>query len=60
MVTTARCDDRIRRGTVSAPHGWDDANVCRLTSAEAGVDALTGMVWQSGIPVTVTARARAT
>jgi anaerobic selenocysteine-containing dehydrogenase len=47
-------DDRIRAGTVSLPHGWDDVNVAALTSATTGVDPLTGMVWQSGIPVSVT------
>jgi anaerobic selenocysteine-containing dehydrogenase len=50
---TASIDDRMRPGAVSMPHGWDDANVCAITSASIGVDPLTGMVWQSGIPVEV-------
>src|SRR5690606_8264583 len=53
LTAVARVDDRIRRGTVSLPHGWDDTNVCALTSASAHVDPLTGMVRQSGIPVEV-------
>lgn len=53
MSTTAVLDDRMVEGAVSAPHGWDDTNVGVLTSASAGVDPLTGMVWQSGIPVSI-------
>jgi anaerobic selenocysteine-containing dehydrogenase len=49
----AKVDDRIARGTVSLPHGWDDVNVSQLTSASIGVDPLTGMVLQSGLPVEV-------
>ena len=36
---------------MSIPHGWADPNVCTLTTAEVDVDPLTGMVWQSGLPV---------
>ena len=53
LTAIARVDERIRPGTVSLPHGWDDTNVCALTSAAAHVDPLTGMVRQSGIPVEV-------
>jgi anaerobic selenocysteine-containing dehydrogenase len=45
--------ERVRRGTVSMPHGWADVNVCALTTARSEVDPLTGMVRQSGIPVEV-------
>jgi anaerobic selenocysteine-containing dehydrogenase len=51
LRATAQIDDRIARNTVSLPHGWDDVNVSMLTSASTGVDELTGMVWQSGLPV---------
>ncbi|MEO5839259.1 MAG: molybdopterin-dependent oxidoreductase [Acidimicrobiales bacterium] len=50
----ARVDATVARGAVALAHGWAAPNVCDLTSADAGVDALTGMVQQSGIPVTVT------
>jgi anaerobic selenocysteine-containing dehydrogenase len=59
FAVVAVCDDRIRPGVVSAPHGWEDANVGALTSAAVGVDPLTGMVWQSGIPVEVKPQAPA-
>ncbi|MCY3863494.1 MAG: hypothetical protein OXG67_16240, partial [bacterium] len=51
LVGTARTSDEIAPGAVSIPHGWDDPNVCTLTTAEVDVDPLTGMVWQSGLPV---------
>ncbi len=51
LVGTARTSDEIATGAVSIPHGWADPNVCTLTTAEADVDPLTGMVWQSGLPV---------
>jgi hypothetical protein len=42
------------QGSVSVPHGLQDANVSRLTRAHRGeVDPLTGMIVQSGIPVTI-------
>jgi anaerobic selenocysteine-containing dehydrogenase len=59
LRVAAVCDDRIRPGVVSAPHGWHDANVGALTSAGSGVDPLTGMVWQSGVPVEVRLQERA-
>jgi anaerobic selenocysteine-containing dehydrogenase len=53
LVGVARVDERGPRGAVSLTHGWDRPNVGRLTSSEQGVDPLTGMVWQSGLPVEV-------
>jgi anaerobic selenocysteine-containing dehydrogenase len=53
LVGAVRVDERTGRGTVSLTHGWDRPNVGRLTSSEQGVDPLTGMVWQSGLPVEV-------
>ncbi|MDO9434623.1 molybdopterin-dependent oxidoreductase [Hydrogenophaga sp.] len=50
---TVRTSDALRRGVVSFPHGFIDANVCALTSSRARVDPLTGMVHQGGIPVEV-------
>jgi len=50
---TAVLDDSLRPGVVSVPHGWTDPHVGALTSATRGVDPLTGMVLQSGVPVTV-------
>ena len=50
---TLRIDDRLRGGVVSLTHGWASANVSRLTSVEADVDPLTGMICQGTIPVTV-------
>ncbi|HEX7095075.1 MAG TPA: molybdopterin-dependent oxidoreductase, partial [Acidimicrobiales bacterium] len=53
LTAVAQLDERVRRGTVSMPHGWDDTNVCALTSGHIDVDPLTGMVRQSGIPIEV-------
>lgn len=50
---TVAVDDEIRRGAVSVPHGFAAPNVSVLTSGRAGVDPLTGMVLQSGIPVSL-------
>jgi anaerobic selenocysteine-containing dehydrogenase len=56
LRTVVRLRDDLARGTVSVPHGLPDRNVSGLTSGAAGrVDPLTGMVVQSGIPVTLTA-----
>jgi anaerobic selenocysteine-containing dehydrogenase len=54
-ATTARAvlDPTLRRGVVHVPHGWAAPHVGRLTSTRDGVDPLTGMVRQTGIPVTV-------
>ena len=48
-----KADDRLHPSAVALTHGWGDVNVSHLTSSESGIDALTGMVLQSGIPVTV-------
>ena len=48
-----RADDRLHPSAVALTHGWGNMNVSHLTSSESGVDPLTGMVLQSGIPVTV-------
>lgn len=52
LTAIARVDAGIRRGVVSFPHGHAEANVNLLTSARA-VNALTGMVRYSGVPVRV-------
>jgi anaerobic selenocysteine-containing dehydrogenase len=53
LTGVARRDDRTGRGTVSLTHGWAAPHTGRLTSADEGIDPLTGMVWQSGLPVEV-------
>ncbi|WP_159595444.1 molybdopterin-containing oxidoreductase family protein [Hydrogenophaga sp. BPS33] len=53
VTGTVRTSSALRRGVVSFPHGYIDANVCALTSSRARVDPLTGMVHQGGIPVDV-------
>jgi anaerobic selenocysteine-containing dehydrogenase len=50
-----RLDPTMSPHAVSIPHGWAETNVCALTDTDAGVDPHSGMVWQSGIPVTVRA-----
>ncbi len=57
LTGIARVDEAIRRGAVSIPHGFGSPNVSLLTTATSGTDALTGMVLQSGVPVTVAAEA---
>jgi len=52
LVGTARVDPAIRRGAVSIPHGHHGANVNVLTDGDV-IDAVTGMVRYSGVPVTV-------
>ena len=49
-------DDRLRRDVIAIAHGFGDENVSLLTSAEHDIDELTGMVHQSGLPVTIEAR----
>ena len=51
----ARLDERILRGAVAIPHGWDDPNVSLLLSGREAVDPLTGMPTYSGVPVTLQA-----
>jgi anaerobic selenocysteine-containing dehydrogenase len=48
----ANVSDSIRRGVASIPHGHEAANVNCLTSVET-VDAMTGMVLYTGIPIEV-------
>ena len=48
-----RIDTTIAPRAVAIPHGWDSTNVCALTDTDADVDPYSGMVWQSGIPVTI-------
>ena len=48
----AHLEERIAPGSVSFPHGFEKANVGLLTSS-IGIDRVSGMVIQSGIPVTV-------
>lgn len=47
-----KLDDGMRRGIVSFPHGHAEANVNRLTDAQAA-DRLTGMAAYSGFAVTL-------
>ncbi|MFN8028478.1 MAG: molybdopterin dinucleotide binding domain-containing protein [Acidimicrobiia bacterium] len=49
-------DDRCRADVVAIAHGFGDCNVSQLTSADVDIDPLTGMVRQSGIPVTLVTR----
>jgi formylmethanofuran dehydrogenase subunit D len=48
----ANVSETIRPGVASIPHGHEVANVNRLTSVE-NVDAMTGMVLYTGIPIEV-------
>jgi anaerobic selenocysteine-containing dehydrogenase len=48
-------DDTLDRSTVSIPHGWAGTNVCALTDTDDAIDPHTGMVWQSGIPISLRA-----
>jgi anaerobic selenocysteine-containing dehydrogenase len=53
MTGVAHLEPDLRRGAVSVPHGFAATNAAELTSSTLGVDPLTGMVLQSGIPVTI-------
>ena len=46
-------DEKMQSGSIGMPHGWSAPDVGRLTSADTGVDPLTGMVLQSGLRVSV-------
>jgi anaerobic selenocysteine-containing dehydrogenase len=46
-------DDRVRPGVISMTHGWTTVNPCHLTSVVEDVDPLTGMICQSGVPVSL-------
>lgn len=52
IVLLANVSDTIRPGVASIPHGHESANVNLLTSVQS-VDALTGMVLYSGIPIAI-------
>ena len=52
-IGKVRGDERISPDIVAIPHGWATPNVSELTSADADIDPLTGMVRQSAIPVVV-------
>ncbi len=53
LTGTLRADDRLHPSAVAVAHGWGECNVSALTSADDGIDPLTGMVLQSGVPVTL-------
>ncbi|WP_395396968.1 molybdopterin dinucleotide binding domain-containing protein [Novosphingobium sp. BL-8A] len=52
IVLMANVSDAIRPGVASIPHGHESANVNLLTSVQS-VDAMTGMVLYSGIPIAI-------
>ncbi len=52
LTGIALVSDAIRAGTVSVPHGFEHANVNRLTDGSVA-DTLTGMAWYSGLSVQV-------
>jgi len=54
IFLTANVSASVRRGVASIPHGHEIANVNCLTSVE-DVDAMTGMVLYTGIPIDVEA-----
>jgi hypothetical protein len=58
VTGVVRADDRIPAGVVAIPHGWSAPNVSHLTSAEADIDPLTGMVRQSALPAEIRASFR--
>jgi anaerobic selenocysteine-containing dehydrogenase len=53
LVGPVRIEAGLRHGTVSIHHASGDVNVANLTSGAVNVDPVTGMVLQSGIPVTL-------
>lgn len=52
IVLIANVSETIRPGVASIPHGHESANVNLLTSVQS-VDAMTGMVLYSGIPIVI-------
>ena len=48
-------DINLRDDCVTLTHGGREANVCALTSADKGIDPLSGMVLQSGLAVSLRA-----
>jgi anaerobic selenocysteine-containing dehydrogenase len=57
IIATAQVTDDVRQGTVAVPHGFIEPNVSDLTEVTTA-DRLTGMIRQSGIPVTLTSAGR--
>ncbi len=56
LDATLSIDGGVARGIVSIPHGFgapDGPNVSALISSTVAVDPLTGMVRQSGVPVSL-------
>jgi hypothetical protein len=56
LIGVASIDQGIARGAVSVPHGFDgpgQPNVGELISDTTDLDPLTGMVLQSGLPISV-------
>ncbi|VWX53686.1 molybdopterin-dependent oxidoreductase [Novosphingobium sp. 9U] len=53
ITLIANVSDAIRPGVASIPHGHETANVNLLTSVQS-IDAMTGMVLYSGIPISLT------
>ena len=62
VIGAASLDHGIARGAVSVPHGFDgpgQPNVGSLISDTTDLDPLTGMVLQSGVPVSIEPLSRA-
>jgi anaerobic selenocysteine-containing dehydrogenase len=54
LEARVRFDGGLRRGVVAVPHGWSGpAHIGRVISGSIGCDPLTGMVHQSGVPVSL-------
>ena len=54
VSANVRIDTHLRRGVISLPHGWAEANVCHLTSARHGLDPLTTQPQMTALPVSLT------
>lgn len=52
ITGVAKLDPTLRRGVVSVPHGYQSANVNRLTSKDE-IDLVTGMARYNAIPVSI-------
>jgi anaerobic selenocysteine-containing dehydrogenase len=53
VAAVMTADEVVRRGVVWMPHGWLEANVGHLTSANQRIDPLTGQPEMTGLVVTV-------
>lgn len=53
VVGSCRVDDRLARGTITIPHGFDEPNVGHLTATDQDVDPLTGMLTLVGVPLSL-------